>query len=73
VKIRIIELMKILPSPITTLAVHEAWNDKYKKHGKTTNQIAQVLARTKQIEKVGFINVTDNQFRTRCCLWQLKD
>lgn len=45
--------------PLTTGEIHDIVNKKYRWHGPTMNQVGNTLARTKGIEKAGFIDTTN--------------
>lgn len=57
---------------MTTSEIFEFVNKIYF-HGATRNQLSNVLAKSKQIEKYGFVEHTIHGFRHREVIWKLKD
>jgi len=42
-------------------------------HGCTMNQLSNVLAKAKEIQKKGFVDYYENGFRRRSIVWTLKE
>lgn len=66
----IVELLKD-EGEMTSSEIYEFVNRMYY-HGATRNQLSNVLAKSKEIEKEGFIEHTMNGFRHREVVWRLK-
>lgn len=67
----IVELLKD-EGEMTSSEIYEFVNRMYY-HGATRNQLSNVLAKSKEIEKEGFVEHTMNGFRHREVIWRLKE
>ena len=56
----ILNILRESRMPLTTGEIHNIVNKKYRRYGPSMNQVANMLARTKGIEKAGFIDITDS-------------